>query len=127
VVEQLRDGELRGLPLVVGGRSSGARVACRTVASTGAVAVLCLAFPLHAPGRPANTRLPELEAVTVPVLVVQGAGDPFGMPPAAPGRTVATVAGNHSLSSDLEGVAAAVAEWLPGVVPAARGRTTSRS
>src|SRR5215472_14762878 len=61
VVEQLREGALDGLPLVTGGRSSGARVACRTAAETGSVAVLCLAFPLHLPGRPEKSRLSELE------------------------------------------------------------------
>jgi uncharacterized protein len=73
VVEQLCDGELSGLPLVVGGRSAGARVACRTAAETGAAAVLCLAFPVHAPGRAdsGNTRQHELDAVHLPVLVVQ--------------------------------------------------------
>jgi predicted alpha/beta-hydrolase family hydrolase len=91
-------------------------VACRTAVSTGAVGVLCLAFPVHPPGRPDKTRLPELDAVTVPTLVVQGATDPFGMPPAAANRVVATVAGNHSLATDLDGVAAAVRGWLPGVL-----------
>jgi hypothetical protein len=98
--------------LIVGGRSAGARVACRTAADTGAVAVLCLAFPLHPPGRPEKSRLPELEAVTVPVLIVQGESDPFGMPPAAPGRTVVRVKGNHSLSGDIGAVRAAVGDWL---------------
>jgi uncharacterized protein len=112
VVEQLRDGHLKGLPLVVGGRSAGARVACRTAAETGAVAVLCLAFPLHAPGRPEKTRQHELDAVEVPVLVVQGDRDPFGMPAAGPGRQVVTVPGTHSLSADLEAVGAAVRGWL---------------
>lgn len=116
VVGHLRAGELRGLPLVVGGRSLGARVACRTVEQTGAVAVLCLAFPLHPPGRPEASRLAELEAVTVPTLVVQGKSDPFGMPPAGPRRTVVQVPGNHSLRTDLEAVAAAVQAWLPGVI-----------
>jgi predicted alpha/beta-hydrolase family hydrolase len=117
VVERLREGELSGLSPIVGGRSAGARVACRTAADTGAPAVLCLAFPLHAPGRSAagNTRLPELESVQVPVLVVQGARDPFGMPPEGPNRTVTTVPGNHSLKTDLDAVAAAVREWLPSV------------
>jgi predicted alpha/beta-hydrolase family hydrolase len=115
-VEHLRGFELEGLPLVVGGRSAGARVACRTVAQTGAVAVLCLAFPVHAPGREDKTRLPELDAVTLPTLVVQGDRDPFGMPPAGPNRTVVTVNGNHSLKSDLDSVAAAVRDWLPGAV-----------
>jgi predicted alpha/beta-hydrolase family hydrolase len=116
VVEHLHDGELGGLPLVVGGRSAGARVACRTAADTGAVAVLCLAFPVHPPGRPEKTRLDELDAVDVPVLVVQGDSDPFGMPPPAPGREVVALPGNHSLKGDLDGLAAAVREWLPGVV-----------
>jgi predicted alpha/beta-hydrolase family hydrolase len=115
VVAQLREGELRSLPLVAGGRSAGARVACRTAAETGAVAVLCLAFPLHAPGRPEKSRQDELDAVEVPTLVVQGERDPFGMPAPGPTRTVVSVAGNHSLGSDLEAVTAAVADWLPGV------------
>jgi uncharacterized protein len=113
VVEQLREGELRGLPLVAGGRSAGARVACRTAAETGAVAVLCLAFPLHAPGRPAGkTRQHELDAVKLPVLVVQGAHDPFGKPAAGPGRRVVVVPGNHSLKTDVEAVSTAVRSWL---------------
>jgi uncharacterized protein len=118
VVDHLRAHELRGLPLVVGGRSLGARVACRTVSATGAVGVLCLAFPLVPPRRSgsAASRLPELDAVTVPVLVVQGTGDPFGMPPAGRGRTVVQVPGNHSLRTDPDAVAAAVRDWLPRVV-----------
>ena len=115
VVAELRSGPLRRLPLVTGGRSSGARVACRTAADTGAVGVLCLAFPLHPPGRPESSRLEELDGVQVPVLVVQGKSDPFGMPPAGPGRVVVTVAGNHSLTSDLEAVRSAVAQWLAQV------------
>jgi uncharacterized protein len=116
VVQQLRDGDLQGLALVVGGRSAGARVACRTAADSGAVAVLCLAFPLHAPGRSAadasKTRQHELDAVRVPVLVVQGDRDPFGMPKAGPGRRVVTVPGNHSLKNDLEAVGTAARSWL---------------
>ena len=115
-VEHLLGGELRGLPLVAGGRSAGARVACRTAAETGAVALLCLAFPVHPPGRPEKTRLSELDAVEVPALVVQGDSDPFGMPPPGPNRRVVTVAGNHGLKGDLDAVAAAVRDWLPGVV-----------
>jgi uncharacterized protein len=118
VVERLRTGVLGGVPLVVGGRSAGARVACRTVASTGAIAVLCLAFPLHPPGRPDKTRLPELDALELPTLIVQGASDPFGMPPAGPNREVVTVAGNHSLSSDLEAVGEAAGAWLARVLRA---------
>ena len=112
VLERLRGDELAGLPLVTGGRSSGARVACRTAEATGAVGVLCLAFPLHPPGRPDSTRLPELQAVRRPVLVVQGAADPFGLPPSGRRRRVVTVRGNHSLRSDRDAVRAAVREWL---------------
>ena len=117
VLEHLAAGELSGLPLIVGGRSLGARVACRTVEATGAVGLLCLAFPLRPPGRPdAPSRLAELDAVPVPTLVVQGERDPFGMPPAGARRTVARVPGDHSLRTDVEAVAAAVRGWLPGVL-----------
>jgi predicted alpha/beta-hydrolase family hydrolase len=116
VLEALRAGELAGLKLVTGGRSAGARVACRTAAATGAEAVLCLAFPVHPPGKPEKTRLDELDEVQVPVLVVQGESDPFGMPPEAPGRTVARVAGNHGLKADLDAVGAAIRAWLPSAV-----------
>ena len=112
VVEQLRAGALRGLPIITGGRSSGARVACRTAATIGPVGVVCLAFPLRPPGRPdAPSRLPELEAVTAPVLVVQGEGDPFGIPPPSDLRTVVLVPGNHSLRS-AKPVTEAVQLWL---------------
>jgi uncharacterized protein len=116
VLERLRARELRDLPLVAGGRSAGARVACRTAADSGAIAVLCLAFPVHPPGRPDKTRLSELDAVEVPTLVVQGAADPFGMPPSAANRDVVTVAGNHSLTSDLDAVGAAAGAWLARVL-----------
>ncbi len=114
VVEQLPIG---GLPLVAGGRSSGARVACRTAAETGAVAVLCLAFPLHPPGRPEKSRLDELDAVTVPTLVVQGDRDPFGLPPPAANRTVVTIPGSHSLRNPIN-VADAAGNWLAATVNA---------
>jgi uncharacterized protein len=116
VADRLKADELRDLRLVVGGRSAGARVACRTAAETGAIAVLCLAFPLHPPGRPEKTRLPELDAVELPTLIVQGASDPFGMPPPSPNREVVSVAGNHSLSSDLEAVGEAAGAWLARVL-----------
>jgi predicted alpha/beta-hydrolase family hydrolase len=109
-----------GLPLVTGGRSSGARVACRTAQATGSAGVLCLAFPLQprsGAGRPPRpSRLPELEGVPCPVLVVQGERDAFGIPPEAPGRTVARIAGDHSLRSDVEGLRAAVGGWLDRVL-----------
>ncbi|MFH9609888.1 alpha/beta family hydrolase [Streptomyces sp. NPDC017448] len=69
-----------GPPVVAGGRSAGARVACRTAAGLGAAAVLALAFPLHPPGRPEKSRAAELLGTGVPTLVVQGGGDPFGRP-----------------------------------------------
>jgi predicted alpha/beta-hydrolase family hydrolase len=113
VVEHLLGGELSGLPLIVGGRSLGARVACRTAAGVGAIAVLCLAFPVHPPGRPDGpNRLSELDAVEVPVLVVQGERDPFGIPPDADGRVVARVPGDHGLKKDLDAVAEAIRPWL---------------
>jgi predicted alpha/beta-hydrolase family hydrolase len=115
VVAELRAGPLKRLPLITGGRSAGARVACRTAAVTEAVGVLCLAFPLHPPGRPEATRQDELDAVEVPVLVVQGVSDPFGMPEPGANRTVATVAGNHSLRSDIPAIRTAIGQWLSQV------------
>jgi predicted alpha/beta-hydrolase family hydrolase len=115
VIEHLQGGQLADLPLVVGGRSLGARVACRTVDQTDAQAVLCLAFPLEPPRRgdkPPQSRLPELDAVRVPVLVVQGESDRFGMPPEGPKRQVARVAGDHGLKADTGAVADAVRAWL---------------
>ena len=99
------------LPLIVGGRSLGARVACRTAAELEAKAVLCLAFPVHPPGKPEKSRLAELEDVTVPTLVVQGERDPFGIPPAGPNREVVLIPGTHSLRSSPD-VATAVSDWL---------------
>ncbi|MCX4988563.1 MULTISPECIES: alpha/beta family hydrolase [unclassified Streptomyces] len=69
-----------GLPVVSGGRSAGARVACRTAAELGAAAVLALSFPLHPPGKPEKSRAGELLGAGVPTLVVQGGNDPFGKP-----------------------------------------------
>jgi uncharacterized protein len=118
VLERLGARELAGLAFVVGGRSLGARVACRTAGEVGGVAVLCLAFPLRAPGRAdASSRLPELDGVAVPTLVVQGERDPFGIPPPGPRREVVLVAGDHGLRADPEAVAGAVRGWLPRVVP----------
>jgi predicted alpha/beta-hydrolase family hydrolase len=110
VVAQLAAGSFAGMALITGGRSSGARVACRTAAATGAIGVLCLAFPLVAPS--GTSRQDELDAVEVSVLVVQGISDRFGMPEPAPRRSVVAVRGDHGLKSDLAGVAEAVAPWL---------------
>jgi predicted alpha/beta-hydrolase family hydrolase len=112
VIEDLS--ELRGMPLITGGRSSGARVACRTAEATGAAGVLCLAFPLQPPGR--DSRLPELEAVPVPVLIVQGRNDQFGMPPEGPKRKVVVLDGDHGLKKDPEGLGDAVRDWLRGLL-----------
>lgn len=107
----------RGLPQVFGGRSAGARVACRTAAAGGAVAVVCLAYPVHPPGKPERSRLDELDAVRVPVLVVQGDVDAFGMPPRRRGRTLKVAKGaDHSLKKGLVDVRAAVATFLPKVL-----------
>lgn len=124
VVSQLRAGPLSGLPILSGGRSLGARVACRTAAETGSVAILCLAFPLHPPGRPEKSRLPELDALRVPTLVVQGESDPFGTPPAGPNRTVVRIPGTHSLRSSAT-VAAAISDWLANVIPILTLRATT--
>jgi hypothetical protein len=125
VIVALRAEVISRLPLIVGGRSSGARVACRTAAQVGADGVICLAFPLLPPRRARSTkaavsRAPELDAVTVPVLVVQGRNDRFGMPSSAAGRTVIQVAGDHSLRRDVATVKAAVTDWLAFVAGATR-------
>jgi predicted alpha/beta-hydrolase family hydrolase len=129
VIEHLLAGELRGLPLVVGGRSSGARVACRTAEAMRAIGVLCLAFPLQPPRRsgakPAQNRLSELDAVRVPTLVVQGKRDQFGIPPATELRTVVQVAGDHSLRTDLAAVSEAVRAWLLHLVLGSHATRTS--
>jgi uncharacterized protein len=104
------------VPLITGGRSSGARVACRTAAATGALGVLCLAFPLQprprASGAVPDSRLPELDAVEVPVLVVQGRNDQFGVPPEGPNRRVVVLDGDHRLKKDPAGLGEAVRDWL---------------
>ena len=116
VIEDLAATDLEKLPLITGGRSAGARVACRTAEATGAAAVLCLAFPLQPPARagkePSPSRQPELDAVEIPMLVVQGESDRFGMPEPGPSREVVRVKGDHSLRSDREAVRIAVAKWL---------------
>jgi hypothetical protein len=131
VVARLREKELRGLPLLVGGRSLGARVACRTAGITDAVAVVCLAFPLQPPRRagaaPATSRLPELDGVAVPTLVVQGTRDRFGIPPASTRRTVVEVPGDHSLKADLPAVSAAVQSWLAGFLAQLETRPPPRA
>ncbi|MQA10084.1 MAG: alpha/beta hydrolase [Pseudonocardiaceae bacterium] len=112
VAETLGRDWFDGLPLVFGGRSSGARVACRTAADGQAVGVLCLAFPLHPPGKPDKSRQPELDEVGVPTLVVQGEADPFGRPEPARLREVVYLPGTHALDKEPDSISRAVSEWL---------------
>ncbi|GAB2675468.1 alpha/beta hydrolase family protein [Thalassiella azotivora] len=122
-LDAVRAGTSAGaVPMVLGGRSAGARVACRTAQALGASAVLCLAFPLHPPGRPERSRAGELALARVPLLVVQGERDPFGGPddvraqgPA--GTRVVAVAGDHSLRG-AGAVAEAVGPFLDEVAAA---------
>jgi predicted alpha/beta-hydrolase family hydrolase len=111
-------GRLTG-PLVLGGRSAGARVACRTAAEQEAAGVLALAFPLHPPGKPEKSRAAELTAVPMPLVVVQGETDAFGSPAdvaavlsGQAGASVYAVPGDHSLKRNLDVVAAAALSWL---------------
>jgi predicted alpha/beta-hydrolase family hydrolase len=119
-VEALRGVIRASVPMLVGGRSSGARVACRTAGLVRASGVLCLAFPLQPPqgARPEArpSRLPELEIVTVPVFVVQGENDAFGIPPAGQTREVIVVRGDHSLRAGLGTGAPALRAWIDRIV-----------
>jgi uncharacterized protein len=116
VADELAKEFFADMPLVFGGRSSGARVACRTAEAGQAVAVLCLAFPEHPPGKPDRSRQPELDAVTVPTLVIQGESDPFGRPTGAHHREVVLFPGDHSLRRDATGIARTVEEWLDRIL-----------
>lgn len=101
------------VPLVQGGRSNGARVACRTAAAAGAVGVVALAFPLHPPGRPEKTRVDELRSAGVEVLVVNGGRDPFGVPdPADAAQVTVLPKERHDLGKDPAAVGRAVEPWL---------------
>lgn len=112
---------LGSVPLILGGRSNGARVACRTAAACGADGVLALAFPVHPPGRPEKSRLDELDAVEVPVLVVQGAKDTFGMPPAADHRHVVVLERDgHGLNRDPEAIGRATTSFVTSILERAR-------
>jgi predicted alpha/beta-hydrolase family hydrolase len=119
VLDLLRANALLTGPLVLGGRSAGARVACRTAAAQDAAGVLALAFPLHPPGKPEKSRAGELTGVSVPVCVVQGETDAFGRPEdiaaVLTGRanaSVYAVPGDHSLKKDVDVVASAAMSWL---------------
>jgi predicted alpha/beta-hydrolase family hydrolase len=116
--------EKPGLPVIAGGRSAGARVACRTATALGAAAVLALSFPLHPPGRPEKSRADELLGAGVPTLVVQGGNDPFGKPEEFPRGTYEIVEvpyGDHGFAvpkraditqeEALEIITGAVTKW----------------
>lgn len=130
-------GDLLPGPLVVAGRSAGARVACRTGVQTGARAVVCLAFPLHPPGRPERSRAEELAVPVLaglPTLVVQGRRDPMGTPEEileaaagwpdrpADGLELHPVTGSHSPTRDLDGVVTRVRTFLDGLVAGSPSR-----
>jgi predicted alpha/beta-hydrolase family hydrolase len=123
IIRALR-GDYPGLPLVQGGRSNGARLACRTAQQAGAEAVIALAFPLHPPGKaddPARSRAGELRAAGVPVLVINGDRDPFGIPdPADAAKLVVLPGETHALSRHPEAITTAVGSWLEEVVRPAR-------
>ena len=118
------------LPLIQGGRSNGARVACRTAGAVGAVAVVALAFPLHPPGRPERTRAAELRAAGARVLVINGDRDPFGVPEPGDAIQVVVLPGEtHALSRNPAAAGAAAGSWLraeildgPGTRPGRPGQ-----
>jgi uncharacterized protein len=126
IIAALREQACPAGPLVQGGRSNGARVACRTAGAVDAAAVIALAFPLRPPGHPDRSRAAELRVPGRKVLVVNGDRDPFGVPARRTGVRVVVLAGEtHALSRHPEAAGAAVAAWLPRVlgleVPARRG------
>jgi predicted alpha/beta-hydrolase family hydrolase len=123
-------------PLVVGGRSAGARSAARTARELGASGLLALSFPLHPPGRPEKSRLDELQAVTLPTLIVQGERDTFGAPEEFPPDREMTVVpgGDHGFRVPARGpisteeamaiIVEAVLEWVVRDVVGAEGNQT---
>ncbi|MFD7845102.1 alpha/beta family hydrolase [Nocardia sp. NPDC059764] len=106
--------KVRSAPLIQGGRSNGARVACRTAREAGARGVVALSFPLHPPGKPEKSRREELlESGDIEVVVVNGARDPFGIPDAADAAEVHVIAGQaHSYRAGFEEIVAAIEPWL---------------
>jgi uncharacterized protein len=126
IIERLRH-RFPAIPLVQGGRSNGARVACRTAQMAGARAVVALAFPLHPPGRPERSRAAELRAAGTDVLVINGASDPFGIPARADAsRVVVLPDETHALTKHPEKVGQAVTAWLGEVLGLASGRAAAR-
>lgn len=114
IVAALRD-EVPDVPLIQGGRSNGARVACRTAVESSAKGVVALSFPLHPPGKPEKTRRAELVAASgsVDVVVINGERDPFGVPDAADAAEVRIIPGQpHSFRSGFDLIAATAEPWL---------------
>jgi predicted alpha/beta-hydrolase family hydrolase len=112
------------IPLIQGGRSNGARVACRTARATRALAVLALAFPLHPPGRPGRSRAAELHEAGADVLVINGDRDPFGIPDGDDRIRVIVLAGeSHALSRRPGAVGDAVGPWLREMLSAVAGES----
>ncbi|GLX01841.1 alpha/beta family hydrolase [Microtetraspora sp. NBRC 16547] len=112
MIDELR-ARYPGLPLVQGGRSNGARVACRTARAVKADAVVALAFPLHPPGKPERSRADELRQAETDVLVINGDRDPFGVPAASDAARLVVLPGEgHDLKKDPARVGEEVARWL---------------
>ncbi|WP_431968218.1 alpha/beta hydrolase family protein [Nocardia sp. bgisy134] len=113
IVAALRK-KVRGVPVILGGRSNGARVACRTAVAARARGVLALSFPLHPPGKPEKSRREELLAPGgIEVVVINGANDPFGVPEAADAAEVRVIPGQpHSFRAGFDTIAATVQPWL---------------
>lgn len=122
-------GRFPGATLIQGGRSNGARLACRTASAAGARGVLALAFPLRPPGRPGTSREDELRAAGTDVLVISGSRDPFGIPEPAGRTTVITVPGQgHGLTGAAKQIRDEVAAWLSTLLTLApAGATASQS
>jgi uncharacterized protein len=113
IVAVLREALGAGLPLIQGGRSNGARVACRTAGAVAARGVIALAFPLHPPGRPDRSRAAELAAAGTEVLAVSGERDPFGIPGGGAGARIVVLAGeSHALARRPDEVGRAARSWL---------------
>jgi predicted alpha/beta-hydrolase family hydrolase len=116
IIAALR-GQYPGLPVIQGGRSNGARVACRTAHAVGARGVIALAFPLHPPGHPERSRAAELPRQPMPTLVLNGARDPFGIPEGEGQIRVIVLPGQtHALSKDPASIGGAAGEWIRGLL-----------
>lgn len=116
IIDAVRAAAGPGLPLIQGGRSNGARVACRTATATGARAVLALAFPLHPPGHPEKSRAGELSGAGPDILVINGSRDPFGIPDQAARTRVVVLDGEtHALSRNPGLVGVTAGAWLAGL------------